>query len=677
MYRSIVSFPRLFLSVTAFLCLCWPPESFSAEQDIVAEETSSDVEGTEIVVTATRYEEAVSRVPAHVTVITREDIQNSTAVNVADLLRPVQGVFVNDITGSRRIYSVDVRGFGESAPLNTLVLVDGRRINQPDLSGTDWAQIPLERIERIEIVRGGAGAVLYGDNASGGTVNIITREGKEPRADIGIGAGSYESRTASAGLSGRRGGLSYAFSGSYLNSEGYRDNSDTDLKDAGANLNYDLGDRLRLNLSGGYHWDRTGLPGAIPESDFAAGVARTDTVHPDDYARVEDYYVKGGPEVYLWSNGVLKIDGSYRRRDVRSFASFGGGDARGETEITTNSLSPQFVATYPLGRGSNTVTVGFDYYDAEEDIVNTLNFLGTTTRGSFNLDRENYGVYLHDELVPLEPLTVSVGYRYDNVEFDFSPSTPDHVEVDEDAYSAGINYRYRGKSYVYAGYSRSFRYPALDEFFSFFDNTINTGLVPQRSDSYEIGTRFFFSDDVYAHVNLFRIDTDDEIFFNPSGGLFGFGANENLDGEARRKGAEVSVRAAVLPWLTLGGGYTYTDSEIRGGQYDGKEVPGVPMHKASFNAEVSPLQGLSVAAMALYVGERPFVGDFSNSLGDQESFLIVNAKILYVWKSWSAYLDINNVTNTNYSEYGTVFGAQKAFYPSPERNFFAGLSVSL
>lgn len=89
------------------------------------------------------------------------------------------------------------------------------------------------------------------------------------------------------------------------------------------------------------------------------------------------------------------------------------------------------------------------------------------------------------------------------------------------------------------------------------------------------------------------------------------------------------------------------------------------------------MQGLSVAAMALYVGERPFVGDFSNSLGDQESFLIVNAKILYVWKSWSAYLDINNVTNTNYSEYGTVFGAQKAFYPSPERNFFAGLSVSL
>ncbi|MGW8273231.1 MAG: hypothetical protein ACWGN7_07575, partial [Thermodesulfovibrionales bacterium] len=85
----------------------------------------------------------------------------------------------------------------------------------------------------------------------------------------------------------------------------------------------------------------------------------------------------------------------------------------------------------------------------------------------------------------------------------------------------------------------------------------------------------------------------------------------------------------------------------------------------------------SVSAIALYVGERPFVGDFSNSLGQQESYFVVNAKILYAWKSVSAYLDINNITNTNYAEYGTVYGTQKAFYPSPDRNFFAGLSLSL
>jgi outer membrane cobalamin receptor len=131
----------------------------------------------EVTVTATRYEEQPSDVPAHITVITRKDIAESTAQNIPELLRTETGIQVNDIAGNRRNYTVDLRGFGETAPSNTLVLVDGRRINQADLSGTDWTEIPLERVERIEIIRGGRGSVLYGDNAAGGVINIITKKG--------------------------------------------------------------------------------------------------------------------------------------------------------------------------------------------------------------------------------------------------------------------------------------------------------------------------------------------------------------------------------------------------------------------------------------------------------------------------------------------------------------------
>ena len=100
----------------------------------------------EVVVTATRQEEKISFVPANVTVVTETDIKNSTAYDLPDLLRNQIGVHVNDIAGNRRNYTVDLRGFGETASLNTLVLVDGRRINEADLSGSDWSLIPLDRV---------------------------------------------------------------------------------------------------------------------------------------------------------------------------------------------------------------------------------------------------------------------------------------------------------------------------------------------------------------------------------------------------------------------------------------------------------------------------------------------------------------------------------------------------
>lgn len=213
------------LSVLVFVVTAMPAMSWGEDTGIEKSELG------EIVVTATRYEEHLSAIPANVTVITEEEIRNSTAQNIPDLLRNEVGIKVNDINGSRRNYTVDIRGFGETAGSNTLVLVDGRRVNQADLSGTDWTQIPLDRAARIEIIRGGSGSVLYGDNASGGVINIITKEGDRLLRKVTGAFGSYSTFDGSADLSGREGGFSYALSGNTLTSDGYRDNSDTRAKD--------------------------------------------------------------------------------------------------------------------------------------------------------------------------------------------------------------------------------------------------------------------------------------------------------------------------------------------------------------------------------------------------------------------------------------------------------------
>jgi len=652
------------LTLYLFIALMAFPFAVSAEEETIML--------GEVVVTATRYEELISEVPAHVTVITKEEIQNSPAQNIPELLRTVTGIHVNDIAGNNRNYTVDLRGFGETASSNTLVLVDGRRINQADLSGVDWTEIPLERVERIEIIRGGRGSVLYGDNASGGVINIITREGAPLKGGGKLAAGSYDTFKGSAFIDASYDDLSLSLTGKYLTSDGYRDNSATEAKDIGLNLLYEITENLQVHFSTGYHKDNTGLPGALKESDFSAGASRTDTTHPDDYADIEDYYFKIAPEISFLKDSLFKIDMSFRKRAFLSYASGDFGHFTGDSDIHTVIISPQILFKHSIGKAKNILSLGIDYIQSDNDIINESLFFGDSSIGIFDLKKEDFGFYLHDEINIGEIFYLSGGYRHDRADFTFNPGIPDKTDMSEESYTTGINYTFYQQSYIYCSFSRSFRYPLLDELYSFFTNTVNTDLTPQTSDNYEFGIRYYFNDNLYAHLNLFRIDTDHEIIFNPL-----TYNNENLDGKTRRDGIEISLSAKPIDWFTVKGSYTYLKAEIKEGIFQGQSIPNVPAHKIDVYVLTYPGKGFIVTLNGVYVGKRPFISDFLNEYGNQDSYIILNSKIQYRWKSFTAFLDINNLTNEEYSEFGVIggFPLEKSFYPSPRINFLAGVSM--
>lgn len=644
-----------------------------AAQDMKKDTNQGDVPVMEeVIVTATRHEEQLTSVPASVTIFTERDIKSSSAQNVPEFLRNQAGVQIYDISGNRRTYTVDLRGFGESATLNSLVLVDGRRVTQPDLSGSDWALVPLERIKRIEIVRGGRGSVLYGDNAAGGVINIITKEGEAFKTGAEVSAGSYNTRKANAYIGGSGNNLSYLLSGSYIKSDGYRANSQTEGSDAGINFNYYQGNHFKLNLSSGYHWDNTGLPGALKDSDFAAGKKRKNSIYTDDYAKTEDYYIKASPEVYFWSDSLMSMDISFRRREFQSFSSGSWGNFMGETKLETVDLSPRVVLKKTVGTFANSLTAGFDFHDVKEDITNDSNFFGSRSFNNYTLKKEEYGYYIHDEMSVLKNLILSGGYRYDRAHFKFEPGTPESVKVDQEAYTAGLNYLYSGKSYLYASYTKGFRYPVLDEFFSFFTNTVSIALMPQKSDDYELGLRHYFTEAFIVHLNLFRMDVKNEVFFNPT-----TYANENLDGLTRRQGMELSFSARVSAWLSLQGSYTYLRARIEEGQFTGKDIPGVSGNKATLGVSFLPTKELSLSVNGVYAGSRPFISDFNNAFSSQDEYFLVNSRIDYRWKNVKTFLSVNNLLNKEYAEYGVLggFPLEKAYYPSPERNFIFGLTL--
>ena len=121
------------------------------------------------------------------------------------------------------------------------------------------------------------------------------------------------------------------------------------------------------------------------------------------------------------------------------------------------------------------------------------------------------------------------------------------------------------------------------------------------------------------------------------------------------------------------------DATIKDGTLQGKDIPDVPNHKATVGAAFTPIKGFTFALNGVYIGNRRFVSDFDNSFDKQSDYIVINSKFKYEWKSFTAFLDINNLTDKKYSEFGVLggFPLEKAFYPSPERNFLFGVSVEI
>ena len=630
----------------------------------------------ELVVTASRQQEETVNVPAHISVVTADDIKNSTARNLAEVLRSQPGIQVSDIGGNQRNYNVDLRGFGESSQQNVLLLVDGRRVNLDDLSGPDWNLIPLDRIARIEIIRGSRGTVLYGDNATAGVINVITKEGRGAlEATVSAAYGSYDTFKGHTAVSQAGDQLAYDISASYYDSDGYRDNSDITTRDLGANLRFDPSDYLRLHLSAGYHNDDTRNPGDLLQSDFDAGAERTDTTSPDDFDEVDDYYVKAAVEVFFLSDQVFKIETSYRNRDKNSFGTFSGGFFDADTETDIAIVSPRLIFKHHIGRCSNRMIIGADYSKSEQDYDSFSEFFGAPSEIKATLEKESRGFFIHDVLGIGDHLNLSGGYRDDRAKFSYEPSTPSRRTLDEEAYTLGANYKLNARSHVYASFTRGFRYPVLDEQFSYFSNTVDTTLDPQTSDNVEIGLAVEVFDGLIAGVNYFRTDTDDEIFYNP----VSF-ANENIDGTTVRKGVELTAEWRYEA-ISLSGSYTRTETKFAGGPYDDNEVPFVPAHKATAKAAYRFDCGLSLGLDAVYIGKSYLISDFENQFEETDAYTVVNAKIQYDWHRYTFFADLNNLFDESYSAYSSVglnpttFEEEPGFYPSPKFNFMVGVAA--
>jgi len=653
---------------------------------------AADVDLEKIVVTPYRYGESLEKIASSVSVVTSDEIENSNAENVVDTLRSVPGVTVSNWYGNGSKVAVDIAGFGEQAALNVLVLVDGRRINDVDLSGVDWSQIPLEHVERIEVIRGGSAAVLYGDNASSGVINIITKKGiGKPKINLQAEYGSYDMNGQKISLSGEaNNNFSFWLSAGRQGTHGYRNNTFNKDSDFASKLEYELSDALSVHFDSGFYTSTYGLPGALYQANIDQ-YGRRYARYGDDHVNNKDYYFVLGSKGELAGLGCLDVDFTYRNKDTDSYFLTSGLYTQ-RNEIQSYGINPKYTLDNGFLGRDNKFIVGMDlyrtFYNSDKYDQSDDNDLKNYT----NINKASISGYLQDEFSVFKRLILLGGYRYEVARYAFGyhdntlPHIDSKVKPKMEAFNTGIVYNYKEDSSLFIDISKSFRFPEVDEF-TYNDASrqqqLNTNLKPQSAINYQAGLRHKINEHFNVSLSLFRMNVKNELYYNADGGPTGYGQNENYD-KTIHEGLESSLVAKLNSWVTFSGNYSFTDSFFEGGENNKNQIPMVPQHKGSLGVKLTFPNNFTFNLAGNYVGKRYFLNDQANAHSELNGYMVANTNLSWRSKDLTITFGINNLFNNKYSEYAGVLlstsgiypAGSKFYYPSPERNFSLKASYS-
>ena len=325
---------------------------------VVGQETNEPEH--EIIVSASRDYRQAYQIPANVTVLTASDIEEAGSIIILDALKNLNGIILRTTSGDMSQGQVDIRGFGANSHGRVLVLIDGRKLNRPDMAGINWTQIPVQAIKRVEILRGSQ-TTLYGDYAIGGVINIITKKGTPtPEYSISTLGGSDGLNVQRLGVLGTAGALSYAANAERNQSSGYRDRSAYLAGGGDINLDYDINERNTLRLALAYNTIDYQLPGYLSREQMETDPRQS--FFPDDQAENDYYNADIGLKSLFGGLMEFEINTFYGRKDITSditsWSSFS------DFTIDTYGATPRVLFHNNLFNRENTFLIGFDGYES-------------------------------------------------------------------------------------------------------------------------------------------------------------------------------------------------------------------------------------------------------------------------------------------------------------------------
>lgn len=602
-----------------------------------------------VVTTGESFGTSVRDTAKDVTVVTSQEIEDKKALNVSEALKGVPGVTIKNMDGAAP--NIDLRGSGATAGTNTLILLDG--IPMSGMATFDVNQIPIGEVDRIEVIQGG-GAVMYGDGAIGGVINIITKapENRKNYGSLGAELGSWKTMRTNINYGTKIGKLLVDTSYSGYKSLEYRDRNEEfkDKKDKRDSIwlrgKYDLKDgsieaRYSHNESKDYY------TGSLTYNEYKNNPKQAGS-YGGHYRYINDIFNLSYSKK-LTSNLDFLIYGGYYEQENDYYSRY-------NNKVKEYFIKPQFKYTYAK---DSYLILGGDYREGKDN----------KTKWYSETKRDAYAGYLINKTT-IGDFQFTQGFRHEKVKL---KKREDNYSLDKDysnnnSYELGVNYLYSDTGNLYFNFSTANRVPTISELGAWYGD-----IETQENKTYEIGLRDMFSNTSIG-VSAFIVDSKNEIYYDKIFDPVAYGYNRNFDGKVRRKGVQLSL-AHYFEKLTLRENLSYIQPKVRGGMYSGKEFAGVPRWQANLGATYNFTDRFLANIDMYYMGKAYAQDDFDNYFGKQDDYVTFDANISYTFETGvEVYVGVRNIFDKEY--YNAVITSKKTgkemYYPGDGRSFYTG-----
>ncbi|MHB1000336.1 MAG: TonB-dependent receptor plug domain-containing protein [Armatimonadota bacterium] len=579
----------------------------------------SDEQEVVVIVTAERTAQPISETISSATVVTAKEIRERGAQNAADAIRIVPGVSIVQNGQVGALATARMRG---TSTAQALVLVDGERVTSSAFGASaDLGKWPVENISRIEVIRGPVSS-LYGSDAIGGVINIITKRPTSDTGDYKLGFGSNDRVDRSITLRGADDIMQWQLSGSVPSYTGTRPNSEYSATDISGKLTFPDANGWDLGISGNVYQDSLGLPGS----------AGAPTLNDTQWWDRKNFNLSAKKAV---AGGMLEIRG-YTMNQVLTEKN---PDWFLDSKITGHTKAAEM--TYRRDIGSHQLVFGSEYRDENyEDIEN----------GALAQDKAitNRALFIQDRMPIDSKMDLVFGARLDDHSTAGNKVTP----------RAGITREIAQDTRIRASYSAGFRAPSLVElYYKNWGSVGNPELKPEKSKQYELGINTKMGKNDFD-LALFTSDIEDQIAWITIDPIMFTGTFENID-KAKQKGIEFSWDRPIGKSAHMSLAYTYIDAL---NVTKNARISGIPYNQVSLTASRN-IGNLNMALTGRWVDDRLFGPTRVPSYAVMDLFFSKKGN-----SASSPYLVIRNIADKSYDEV--------AGYPAEGRSVELGMRSS-